>query len=212
MKDKSESQSEQIISLDNVSARITSARRPNRVEPRIVGVDGLGGSGKSTLAARLAQHLGEAATIHTDYFASWDHPLDWYPRLISEALEPLSRGHPARFQCYDWEKRTVGPWLIISPAPVVVLEGVSATRKAFARFLAYRIWIDAARDVRLARGIERDGEAMRSQWEAWMRDEDAYVAREHPKRSADLVIAGDPHIDHDPEREIVVRSWPDPFS
>jgi len=205
MKNDNESRSEQTLSLDGICARITSSRRPNLVQPRIVGIDGLGGAGKSTLAARLAQCLGKAATVHTDDFASWDNPLDWYPRLISDALEPLSRGQAARFQCFDWEKRAAGPWLSVSPTPVVILEGVSATRRAFARFLAYRIWVDAARDVRLARGLQRDGEAMRGQWEAWMRDEDAYVAEEHPERSADLVIAGDPHVDHDPEREIVVR-------
>jgi uridine kinase len=209
VKNELQSRSERRLSIDDVCARITSTRRPNRVVPRMVGIDGLGGSGKSTLAARLAEHLGDSAVVQTDYFASWDNPLDWYPRLISEALEPLSRGHAARFQCFDWEKRAPGPWLNVSPAPVILLEGVSATRRALARFLAYRIWADAARDVRLARGLQRDGEAMRGQWEAWMRDEDAYVAKEHPERSADLVTAGDPHVHHDPEREIVVRSWPD---
>ncbi|MDQ6854997.1 MAG: hypothetical protein M3046_15130 [Actinomycetota bacterium] len=209
MTSKGQSRSEQTLSLDDLCARITSSRQPSGVEPHIVGIDGLGGSGKSTIAARIVQHLGEAATVHTDDFASWDNPLDWYPQLISEALEPLSRGHAARFRGFDWEKRTAGGWLNVSPTPVVVLEGVSATRRAFARFLAYRIWVDAARAVRLARGLQRDGEAMRGQWEAWMRNEDAYVVAEHPERSADLVIAGDPHIDHDPELEVVVRSRPD---
>jgi hypothetical protein len=83
---------------------------------------------------------------------------------------------------------------------------VSATRAAFARFLAFRIWVDAARDARLARGLERDGEAMRSQWEAWMCEEDAYVANEHPEHRADLIVAGDSRMHHDREHELVVRA------
>jgi hypothetical protein len=49
---------------------------------------------------------------------------------------------------------------------------------------------------------------MLGQWEARMRDEDAYVAGEHPERSADVVVAGDPNIEYDPRREIVVRPKP----
>ncbi len=204
-KSGSKRNAENLLSFDRLTALVRAAHRPKDVQPRIVGIDGCGGSGKSTLATRLAEHFGDAVTIHTDHFATWDNPLDWYRRLITDALQPLSAGQLARFQVSDWEKRAPGSWITVAPAPVVVLEGVSATRKAFAPFLAYRIWVDADRSVRLARGVERDGEAMRGQWDEWMRDEDAYVAREHPEQSADLRVAGDPHIHHDPEREVVVR-------
>jgi uridine kinase len=194
--------------LDELCDLIRSARRPQGVGSRIVGVDGLGGSGKSTFVARLGLHLGGVPILRTDYFASWDEPLAWYPRLLSEALTPLAQGREARFRCYDWERRALGPWIRIPPAPIVVLEGVSATRRSFAPFLAFRVWIDTARELRLARGVARDGEGMRVQWEAWMRDEDEYVLSEDPERSADLVVAGDPHIPYDPEHEVVVRRSP----
>ena len=58
---------------------------------KIVAIDGRGGAGKSSLAERLAQELGGAQILRTDDFASWENPLDWWPRLIEEALEPLSR-------------------------------------------------------------------------------------------------------------------------
>jgi hypothetical protein len=38
--------------------------------------------------------------------------------------------------------------------------------------------------------MERDGEAMRPQWEQWMSEEDAYIERERPDRSADVTVSG----------------------
>jgi uridine kinase len=47
---------------------------------RVIAIDGPGGSGKSTLAENLSPALGHAPIIHTDDFASWDVPLEWWPR------------------------------------------------------------------------------------------------------------------------------------
>ena len=72
--------------------RAVRARQPpSGMTTRIVAVDGPGGAGKSTLAERLAAALENAPVVHTDDFASWDNPLDWWPRLLKDVLEPLSR-------------------------------------------------------------------------------------------------------------------------
>src|SRR5215212_9991964 len=71
-------------------ARIRGASAPAGMSTRIVAVDGPGGAGKSTLAAALAAEL-DAPVVHTDDFASWDNPLDWWPRAIHQVLEPLTR-------------------------------------------------------------------------------------------------------------------------
>ncbi|MBT7203398.1 MAG: hypothetical protein HN867_07910, partial [Deltaproteobacteria bacterium] len=63
------------------------------MQSRIVAIDGCGGAGKSTLATKLAVLLDDCPVIHTDDFASWDHPLDWYPRMIAQVLEPLRHNH-----------------------------------------------------------------------------------------------------------------------
>jgi len=52
------------------------------------------------------------------------------------------------------------------------------------------IWIETPGQERLRRGLERDGEAARPQWEEWMVREDEYIEREHPAQKADLVING----------------------
>ena len=75
----------------------------------------------------------------------------------------------------------------------VILEGVTASREAFRPYLAYSIWIETPREVRLRRGLERDGAQARAQWEEWMEAEDRYVERERPAAHADRVLRGDRH-------------------
>jgi uridine kinase len=156
---------------------------------RVVAVDGHGGAGKTTFAERLAAALGGAQIAHTDDFASWDDPVDWWPRCVASLLEPLARGHAARYEVTAWQG-IPRPAVEIVPADVVILEGVTASREAFRPYLSGSIWIDTPREVCLARGLARDGEHMRAQWEAWLAEEDAYIARENPMARADLVVQG----------------------
>jgi uridine kinase len=159
------------------------------VRTRIVAVDGPGGSGKSSLADWLAREL-EAQVVHTDDFASWENPVDWWPDLIELALEPLAAGRPARFTPTSWGDEAHEP-VVIEPTGLVILEGVTASRQAFRPYLAYSIWIETPRELRLRRGVERDGEHMRAQWEQWMDGEDRYIERERPAEHADVVLRGD---------------------
>ena len=73
---------------------------------KIVAIDGPGGAGKSTVAKRLAEELGGAPIVETDDFASWTDPLDWWPRLISDVLEPLARNEPSRYRRSNWATKT----------------------------------------------------------------------------------------------------------
>ena len=180
-----------MTSLPELVAAVRAAAPPPGMRTRIVAVDGAGGAGKSTLAERLAAELEGAPVVHTDDFASWDDPLDWWLRLRDDVLVPLSRGQGARFRKSDWSGSGREEWGEVAPAEFVVLEGVSASRDAFRPFLAYAIWVEAPRELRLARGLERDGESMRAQWEAWIAEEDAYVAAERPHERADAVVRGD---------------------
>ena len=143
---------------------------------------------KALVALLLAAALG-APVIQTDDFASWDNPLDWWPAFLEQVLEPLAAGAPARFRPSSWGGPERDP-VEIRPGPFVVVEGVTASRAAFRPYLAFAIWVDAPRDVRLARGVARDGEQMRARWEEWMAAEDDWVERERPAEHADVVLAG----------------------
>ena len=164
------------------------ARTPP-IPTRVVAVDGPGGAGKSTYADRLSNAFGGAPVAHTDDFASWDVPIDWWPRCIAELLEPLARGEVARYEVTAWGGAS-RPAVEVPPTEVVILEGVTASRREFRPFLTYAIWIETPTEIRLQRGLERDGEHMRGQWERWMAAEDAYVAREDPLAAVDVVVQG----------------------
>jgi uridine kinase len=171
---------------------------------RLVAIDGPGGAGKSVFAERLARHLGGALVIHTDDFASWDNPVEWWGRLEDEVLGPVERGEwPVRFRAYDWVARRLGEWREIPPSDVILLEGVSSSRQAVAKRLSLAVWIEAPLDRRLARGLERDGAAMRAQWEQWMAEEHAHFAEDRARDRADVIVDGAPSMPHDPEEEFV---------
>jgi uridine kinase len=176
-------------------------------EVRFVAVDGCGGAGKSTFADRLAAAAAGAPVIRTDDFASWDEPMNWWPRLLHEAIEPLADGRAASYQRSAWDPsqpRTDN--VRIEPAPIVLIEGVSAGRSEWRDRLAYSIWVEAPRDLRLKRGLDRDGPNAKSKWAEWMVAEDTYISREDPITNADLVVDGAPTDAYDPAAEFVVLS------
>ena len=168
---------------------IRAATPPGGMKTCVVAVDGPGGAGKSSLARWLSRQL-DAPVIHTDDFASWENPSDWWPDLITKALEPLAAGEPARFRPTSWGSEEREP-VVVEPADFVILEGVTASRAAFRPYLAYSIWIETPRELRLERGLDRDGAEMRAHWERWMAAEDRYVEREGPAERADCVLPGD---------------------
>jgi uridine kinase len=158
---------------------------------RIVAIDGYGGSGKSTLARRLAAALDGAPMVPTDDFASWDDQFEWWPRLLEQVIAPLARGEIARYQRFDWTTRQLAEWIALPRKPAaVIIEGVAAMRREFDPYLAYRIWVDTPPAVRLRRGLERDGQVMRAQWDRWMAAEAAYVEMDRPMDRADAVVRG----------------------
>lgn len=69
-------------------------------------------------------------------------------------------------------------------------------REELGHYWDLAVWVACPHEVRLARGIARDGEAKRSQWEnVWIPEEDAYVQRERPDRRADLTVSGEEPLD-----------------
>jgi len=176
--------------IDSALSEIRARPAPEGITVKIVAVDGPGGAGKTSLAEHLSRELDGAPIMHTDDFAGWDNPIDWWPELLERALRPLAAGRPARFTPVDWGGESKDA-VTIEPAEFALLEGVSASRKEFRPYLTYAIWIDAPADLRLERGLARGGRDTRARWEQWMADEDAFFARERLREKADLVLPGD---------------------
>lgn len=176
--------------------------------PLLVAVDGPGGSGKSTFARRLSAALGGAPIVPTDDFASADTPLEWWPRLLGQVVEPLVRGRQARYERYDWVRGEFAEWVEVPAASVVIIEGVSSGRLEWAEHLSFLVWVHTDRAERLRRGLDRDGPEAAELWQGWMAAEDAYVADQDPMSRADLVVAGAPLLPHDPQSTFVaIWGW-----
>ncbi|MBF4570883.1 (d)CMP kinase [Plantibacter sp. VKM Ac-2880] len=160
---------------------------------RIIGVDGPSGSGKSTLARPLAGRLN-APVIEVDDFVSWVDFSGWWPRFEKQVLEPLLAGDDAVYQRRDWAGDEfgsgLGEWRTVPWASVVVVEGVTCTREAAADHLACRIWVEAAAEERLRRGLERDGHGAthRGRWKAWMDEEDVFFPTDGARARADFIV------------------------
>jgi hypothetical protein len=194
-----------VLSLDDVLADV---RRQNGSGTgiRLVGVDGPSGSGKSTLAMRLAARAS-APVVQMDDFVSWSDFAGWWPRFDRQVLTPLVSGADARYQVRDWANdefgTSLGGWKTLAWAPLLILEGVTCTRLAAASRLACSIWVEAPQDVRLQRGLERDGTDHRQLWLTWMAEEREFFAADRTRARADLRVSGQTTVPHDPETELV---------
>jgi energy-coupling factor transporter ATP-binding protein EcfA2 len=174
---------------------------------RVVAVDGPSGAGKSTFARHLARALDDAPIIEIDDFLSWGDLDSWWPRLEDQVLHPLLDGRAAVYQQRDWDNdplgHGLGGWRTVPPAPVVILEGLTSSRQAVADRLALAVWVDAPADLRLERGVARDGEQMRDIWVDSMRLEDAFFACDRTRERAQLSVDAAPTTTHSPTVEFI---------
>jgi uridine kinase len=187
--------------LDRVLGLI--AQRSSTRSPLLVAIDGLGGAGKSTFATELSAHLPNSGIVGVDDFyrpmehanrfklasqGGYKQHFDWQ-RLRDEVLEPLSRRRRARFRRYDWATNGLADWRDVVPQDVVIVEGVFSTRPELRPLLGVTVYVDASREVRVARMRARRYEDLN--WlESWMAAEEWYVEHIRPAEHVDLVLDG----------------------
>jgi uridine kinase len=190
---------------DIASIRELVSVLPRRARTLLIGIDGRGGSGKSTLAHALAASLPGASIVQFDDFyrrtaerrgrpsageEEVGFDFDWR-RVCAQVLEPLANDESARYQRYDWDRDRLADWHEIQPGEVLIVEGNYAIRPELRAYYDFTIWVEAPHDVRLRRGLERDGDDARATWlESWMPEEERYVARFDPRAHADVVADG----------------------
>ncbi len=109
-------------------------------------------------------------------------------RVIAQLLEPLASTRPARWQRYDWHAERFDTWETVSPADVLILEGCGSGAEAYASYLSLLVWVEAPEDVRIERGVARDGEQVLPQWLAWMDAEAAQFAANNTAERADITL------------------------
>jgi uridine kinase len=177
---------------------------PRKQSTLLIGIDGCGGSGKSTLANKLKEECSNVTIVHKDDFyrlsseiikaPPTEKPIgadfDW-KRVLNQVLEPISQDKEGYYQRYDWETDCLAEWHTVPVGGIVIIEGVYSIRKELSDKYDFTILVDSPREIRLARGLQRDGEEARDMWENnWMISEDIYVEKHKPQERADLLVDG----------------------
>lgn len=173
-----------------------------KIQPKVsnitfIAVDGHGGSGKSSLAEFLSNELN-AEIIHTDDFASWDNPTDWWPSVIKNVFEKIEKGEKTLSYPRSkwWKDHNPEPVRNQQVTNIMLIEGVSSMRKEFAPYIGLGIFVDTPRDICLERGIQRDMSTGKSKeevtklWNDWLDEEDSYFDKDNPMQRADIIVDG----------------------
>lgn len=162
--------------------------------PRIVGIDGPSGAGKTTFADSLTEALWERTgfrpqVVHMDdVYAGWTGLSEAVNLVADLVLTPLSEGREGAFRRWDWSTSARAETIRIPIADWLILEGVGAGSRRCRPHLAAVVWLEADRSVRMARGLERDGEAFLPHWEPWAAQEENLFAAEDTRRHATLIL------------------------
>jgi uridine kinase len=153
-------------------------------------IDGRSGSGKSTLATQLCREWAHSVLVRLDdVYPGWDG-LTWASEHIRLALlDPRSAGRPGRWRSWDWDEQRPGVWHTVEPGRPLIVEGVGALTPASRLLADLAIWVDADDADRKRRALSRDGETYLPHWDRWAAQEDDFIARYDPRRSADLIAA-----------------------
>jgi hypothetical protein len=174
----------------------------NLEQPCVVAVDGRAGSGKTTFATKLARVL-EAPLIHTDDIA-WHHSFfNWWQLATHHVLQPFKDGKSVEWTPEAYKTRGRQDVIRVPQAPVLVFEGVSASRLELAHLLGFCIWVETDAELCLQRMLIRDGQDSLDFQLEWDAEERPFLANDKPWTRANMVVDGAPSIGYDSEKEFV---------
>jgi hypothetical protein len=169
---------------------LARSRQATLGDGRLICVDGPAGSGKTTLAAEIAALAGGASVVHMDdLFEGWGG-LERVDEQLGTLLRPIAEGASGSYRRWDWPGNAWAETVLVSPTPLLVLEGVGSGASAYADLTTVLAWVEVPFELRMARGLERDGDAVVELWRQWAEDEQARFARERTRERADVVLDG----------------------
>ena len=165
-------------------------RQPTLGQGRLVCLDGPAGSGKTTWATGVADLAPGTTVVHMDdLYPGWTG-LPKVDAQLDALLGPMALGRPGSYRRFDWVAGEFAEEVVVDPAPLLVLEGVGCGASRLAALVTVLVWLEAPHDLRMERGVARDGDAFAPHWEQWARDEAEMFVRERTRERADLTVDG----------------------
>jgi uridine kinase len=146
--------------LELAALRLADRAPHDRSAPRVVGITGPMAAGKSTLAASLGGLVLSTDRYLPDYEGlaehEWDLPMHSDLERLSEDLERLRSGAPANVPVWSFKTHSRVGEESVGPAPLIIVEGLHALAGPVQRHLDLAVLVDAPREVRWSRCVERE--------------------------------------------------------
>jgi uridine kinase len=169
------------VGLDDLIEAIMHASAGRRA---VVLVDGRSGAGKTVLAESIAPRLDAQLVSLDDVYPGWDGL-----EAGSEAVhETVLRTRDPGWTRWDWATARRAEWHPLDPDRPLVVDGCGALSRANRAAATFGIWVELDAEERRRRSSERDEGRFDHYWQPWAAQEDAFIAREHPRELADRVI------------------------
>jgi para-aminobenzoate synthetase len=182
-------------------AQAIAAQAGGMDRPLIVALDGRSAAGKTMLAAALGERLDAGVIEGDDFYAGGvavraEPPAamvaactDWqHQRLV---LDLLRSGRQASWNAFDWEAfdgQACTELTVMSPKPIIILEGVYAARPELADLIDIAIMVRADEGVRESRLLARQEHT--GPWEKqWHAAEDYYFEFVRPLTSFNMLVS-----------------------
>jgi uridine kinase len=123
-------------------------------------------------------------------YDGWDGLPDAGRRVQEQVVGPLAEERPAAYSRYDWHQGRFDGSVVMPVVDVLVLEGVGSADPLYADRTSLVVWVWAPDELRLSRGIARDGVELEGHLRRWMRDEQELHERHRTAERADVVVDG----------------------
>jgi uridine kinase len=168
----------------------TLSRPPTLGTGRLICIDGPAGAGKTTLSAAIELADAAAHVVHCDELLAGWRGLPGLAATVERFLRPLAAGEESAWTRWAWDRDEWAESHTVSPGGLLVLEGTGCWAPAYADLVGTLVWVEAPRDLRLARGMARDGEHMREEWLTWLADEAELHELLGTRAHADVIVDG----------------------
>lgn len=171
---------------DDLPALLAAIRVAAGSQRVVVLIDGRSGAGKSELATVLSGALDAQLVRLDELYPGWEGLEAGSAAVHETVLRPREPGWTG----WDWTSARAAGWHPLDSERPVIVEGCGALSRANRALAIFGIWLEVDAVERHRRVTARDGGRFDAYWDSWAAQEDAFIAREHPRQLADVVRPG----------------------